>query len=35
MFILKNDGFYVEYSTLNINFDRCDPKINPNCEPEE
>ena len=34
MFHLKNDGVYVKYSTININFDRCDLSINPNCAPE-
>ena len=34
MFHLKNDGVYVQYSTININFDRCDKMINKNCAPE-
>jgi hypothetical protein len=34
MFHLKNDGVYVEYSTININFDRCDKNLNPNCKSE-
>ena len=34
MFHLKNDGVYVKYSTININFDRCDLSINTNCAPE-
>ena len=35
MFHLKNDGVYVKYSTININFDRCDLSINPNCASEK
>jgi hypothetical protein len=35
MFHLKNDGVYVKYSTININFDRCDLSINSNCAPEK
>ena len=31
----ENDGVYVKYSTININFDRCDLSINPNCAPEK
>ena len=35
MFHLKNDGYYVQYSTININFDWCDLKLNPNCASDQ
>ena len=35
MFHLKQDGVYVHYSTININFDRCDLSLNPNCAAEK
>ena len=34
MFHLKNDGVYVKYSTININFDRCDRKLRSDCKSE-
>jgi hypothetical protein len=35
MFNLKNDGVYVKYSTININFDWCDRILNKNCKSEK
>jgi hypothetical protein len=35
MFHLKNDEVYVKYSTININFDRCDKTINKKCKSEK